>query len=102
MLLSLNLAFGNSRGNKHAKFIIVELKFRFTCGELNFHRNTVNGKKVMSLIVEAFVFFDINPAAKKISALIFIMGKPRSYRSKIENVFKNLELYFSSFIFAST
>ena len=77
MLLSLNLAFGNSRGNKHAKFVIVELKFHFTCGELNFHRNTVNGKKVMSLIVEAFVFFDINPAAKKIFCSNLYNGKAK-------------------------
>ena len=49
---------------------MVEFKFNFACGltfhKLTFHRNTVNCKKVMSLIVEAFASFDKSQAAKKI------------------------------------
>ena len=47
----------NSGGNSFAKFIILDIKFRFTFGELNLHGNTVNGKYIMSLNIEYTINF---------------------------------------------
>ena len=41
----------NLWSNKYAKFIILDSKFHFTCGESILHGNLVNGWNTLSLIV---------------------------------------------------
>ena len=54
-VLSLKL-FGNSWSKSHTKFIVLDIKFRSTFGELNFHGNSVNCRN-MSLIVDVIKYF---------------------------------------------
>ena len=42
---------GNLFRNLYAKFVILEIKFHFTCGKLNFHENTVNCQNIIAKIV---------------------------------------------------
>ena len=39
--------------NSYAEFTILDIKYHFTCGELNFLQNTPNCKDIMSPIVDA-------------------------------------------------
>ena len=44
--------FGNSEGNWYKEFTVLDEKYRFTCGILNFHGNALNCKDIMLLIVD--------------------------------------------------
>ena len=46
---------GNSWGHLYTRFIVLYVKFSFTCGKLNLHRNIVNCKNILPLI-ENFSF----------------------------------------------
>ena len=43
--------FSNAWSSSYAEFIITDIKFCFTCGELTLHGNTVNAKNIIPLIV---------------------------------------------------
>ena len=53
-ILSLKL-FGNSWGNSYTKFAILDITFRFTCGESDLYYNIAKFQNIMTKIV-AFVF----------------------------------------------
>ena len=42
--------FSNAWSSSYAEFIITDIKFCFTCGELTLHGNTVNAKNIIPLI----------------------------------------------------
>ena len=46
------MSFHNSRDNSYKRFITVEIKSRFTCGEPNVHGNTVNCQNIMARIID--------------------------------------------------
>ena len=60
--------FGNSWGNSYAKFVIVDIKFHFTCRELHLHGNTRNDKNIIPPIVDLAINYtekkEINDAAE--------------------------------------
>ena len=43
----------------YTEFTIIDIKYRVTCGELNFHGNTINSKNILSLIAW-IVFYVFN------------------------------------------
>ena len=43
--------FSDAWSSSYAEFIITDIKFCFTCGELTLHGNTVNAKNIIPLIV---------------------------------------------------
>ena len=44
--------FGNMWGNLYAEFTILDIKYCFTSGKLNFHKKTLKCKDIMLLIVQ--------------------------------------------------
>lgn len=77
--------FGNAWSSSYAEFIIIYIKFRFTCGELTLHGNTVNGKNIMPLIVRL-----INTTKSSSSC---------SYTFLLKPVFTKASLIFVAVIF---
>ena len=46
-------SFGNLLSNLYTEFTILDIKYYYTSGELNFHRNELSCKNITSLIVGA-------------------------------------------------
>ena len=63
----------NSWGNSYTKFNILDFKFHFTCGNLNFYWNTLNCKHIMSVLVDLFEYAEFNKDAH--SSKISTFGK---------------------------
>lgn len=47
-------SFGNLWGNSNTEIIVLNAQYHFTCGQLIFHRNTLNCKYVMPSIIWGF------------------------------------------------
>ena len=47
-------SFGNLWGNSNTEIIVLNAQYHFTCGQLIFHRNTLNSKYVMPSIIWGF------------------------------------------------
>ena len=50
MILSLK-SLGNSWGNSYIKFFMIDVKFRFICGELKLYKNIEMFQNIMTSIV---------------------------------------------------
>ena len=47
-------SLGNSWANLYTEFTILDIKYRFSSGELNFHRSTLNYKDIMLLVLDVY------------------------------------------------
>ena len=57
-ILSLK-SFGNSWGNSYTNFIILDIKFRFTCAKWDLYWNTVKFQNTMTRIIWKFSFCSV-------------------------------------------
>ena len=71
-ILSLTL-FRNSWGNSYTKFAILDIKFRFTCGDADLYQNTVKFQHIITRIVELIGIFLLWNLSYQLSYILFIL-----------------------------
>ena len=71
-ILSLTL-FRNSWGNSYTKFAILDIKFRFTCGDADLYQNTVKFQHIITRIVELIGIFFLWNLSYQLSYILFIL-----------------------------